>query len=453
MNGPARFAIRVHRLMLLNLTLIVLCCCDFVDAQIVKLTDELSFSEEAVSFLFGWAPAPAEVEGRFAAYGVRFVSEGSGKPTTRIVDLRIDDPTSCSEAQCFDTVVRNEPPSGSSADLSFILQFRYPLERVGFTLGNGAEETVASIRAFTAAGTLLGTVEQGEIKEGRGPFVGVETSNPEGIATVVLSYGAEDRAEQINDLIIDYLSPRRFRVYLPRIAHGQTGDQRLQSSIQVQNLRPHDEGVNVQIDFFDSEGKPLFLSLDGKEESRFEFHLDFLESRQLTTDGPADMLVVGYALIESNYPVTAQTIFQVLDDQDALVSEAGIQASVGRTVHVSPVQKTVSATIDTGIAITNVGVDETYVRLVPFEEGGGVPEEIRNFIRLLLPPGGHHAFFLSELCQQPQEPGVYCESDFLATEDFRGSLEIASTEPTVVTAIRTVAGMPVSSLPVGSMEE
>jgi len=451
MNYPARLETKVHLALLLNAILVLFWSCDLVLAQIVKLTDESSLSEEAVSFSFEMLPLSASAIELYTAYGIRFGSEGAGIPTVRNVDLRVDDPTSCTGVLCDDKVIRNEPHSGSSADLSFILQLQLPLRRVGFTLGNGADETVASIRAFTAAGTLLGAVEQGDIKEGRGPFVGVETSHPEGIATVVLSYGQDDRVEQINDLVIDYLTPRKFQVYVPRVVHGRAGDRSLQSTIQIQNLRQG--GAEAEIRFFDSAGNPLSLMLDGEEGTRFEFFLDFLAARQLTTNGPIDELKAGYAVIESNYPVAAQTIFQVLDETGVLVSEAGIHAAVGRIAQVSPVQKELAAAIDTGIAITNTGSREAIVRLTPREEDGRIPEEIFNRILLQIPPGGHRAFFLSELCQQPSPPGTFCQSDFLASEDFRGSLEIASNEPTVVTTIRTVAGMPVSSLPVGSTEE
>ena len=97
-----------------------------------------------------------------------------------------------------------------------ILQFKYPLRRLGFKLGNGPEMTVATLKAFTASGQLLGQVERGGIQELEGrPFLGVETSHPAGISTAVLDYGSDEVAEQISDLRLEYLHPRNFFTYPP----------------------------------------------------------------------------------------------------------------------------------------------------------------------------------------------------------------------------------------------
>ena len=269
-------------------------------AQITKLTDKATFSEDAVSLGFGELvlAAGAEESDIYSVFGVRFVGEGGSVPTVRTVTVFTGVPPT------IDTIIRNESPTGTSADRALIVQFMHPLVRAGFDLvGNGFEDTIASVQAFTAKGQLLGTVEQNEINETRGPFVGVETSHPEGISTVVLDYGEEEAPEQINSLIIDYLEPRSFKKYLPQIAHGRAGDFLLQTTLQIQNLYASSQvEVWVKLLLFDQAGDPLTLNLNGEENSSFEFTLSYLRLKQLTTEGPADKVAVGYACIESNYP-------------------------------------------------------------------------------------------------------------------------------------------------------
>ena len=132
------------------------------------------------------------------------------------------------------------------------------------------EGLVASIQIFTARAEFLGAVEQ-EVPTRpefltntlRPPFIGVESSHPEGISTLVLNYGGTN-LEQINDILMDYLSPRIFRTYLPQVVQG--GGEKILScrSIQVVGRQLW---ADVKVSFFDVAGESLSFTFNGEENS------------------------------------------------------------------------------------------------------------------------------------------------------------------------------------------
>jgi hypothetical protein len=416
----------------------------FSFAQISKLTDKSAFSDAALQLFSGQLTRYAEVMDVFAALGVRLVGEGGSVPTVEFVTV----------GEGFlppiDHVIRNQPLMGTSADQALIFQFKYPLHRVGFVLGNGSESTVARIRALTAKGELLGTIEQSAINETRGPFVGLETTHTAGISTVILDYGAEEQAEQIHSLLLEYLSPRVFETYLPHIVHGRAGDRLLRTLIQIQDLGVADE-TKAKLSLFNQSGQPLTLRLNGQEGSAFEFTFTFLASVHLEVESLGEEWAVGHARIESSFPVAAHAIYQTSGpDFDEMV-EAGVESVEAKTFHAASVERMMGAGLDTGIAVANVGETPTRAVFMLLEETGERPEEIRNLPSFALEPGQQRAFFLSEFCSISPIPD-FCNFDFLAERDFRGAVRITSVVPIVVTTLRTVHGIPVSSLPVGSTE-
>ena len=129
-----------------------------------------------------------------------------------------------------------------------------------------------------------------------------------------------------------------------------------------------------------------------------------------------------------------------------------MRSEEGKVIYAVSVEKKMDIRLDTGIAVANVGDKQTHVSLFLVNEMGERPEEIRNVPAFTLEPGHHGAFFLSELCKQPPSGFVFCTFDFLAEQDFRGGLLITSPEPIAVTTLRTIGGIAVSSLPVGSTQ-
>ena len=300
---------------------------------------------------------------------------------------------------------------------------------------------MARIEAFTVNGESLGEVQQDSIEEKEGPFVGLETTNPSGISTVVLDYGEEENAEQISCLRIEFLEERTFKTYLAQIGDGKTGQLVFQTIIQIQNL--FGQEIEATLRLFDQAGNPLILTLDGESGAEFELTLPYLTMRHLETKGVNEQVSVGYACIESDLPIVAQAIYRVADTTGAAFSEAGVQSDGGKIIHVLSVERDVDTGLDSGIALVNVGDAETSVFVSLIALSGETPEEVQNAppVVILLQSGGHKALFLSELFAP------------LADGKFRGSLKIISKEPTAVTSLRTINGILVSSVPVGSTQD
>ncbi|HEV8129912.1 MAG TPA: hypothetical protein VGQ81_01570 [Acidobacteriota bacterium] len=426
-------------------------------AQIRKLTSPRDFSLDSMIIGFGeflsiGDPGREAIElnlsDLYSKIGVTFTGEGGSVPTGRVITLALVIPP------MFDGVIQNKPPGDSSAGLAFIIKLKSPARRVGFTLGNGTPRTVAEIRAFTAKGDLLGAVQQDNIDPKAGPFVGVETSNPLGISTVVVDYGNEPAAEQINDLRIDFLSPPVFKIHVPQIAHARIGNLLLQTELQIQTVLPVVlPEVQVRMRFFNQAGAPLPLTFDGKTQSVLEFTLGRgFGSRRLETSEPAGSFIVGYASIESNNPLLVHAIYKTLNADGSAFQEAGIEAREAFGFHLASVEWTPAVGLDTGVALVNAGAAETLVWLVLSDASGSgeKPKGVRNAATVTLKPGEQKAFSVRQLLATTQ--GVLEDPDFV-NRDFQGSLIIVSKEPIAVTTVRMRNGIAVSSLPIGNAQQ
>jgi hypothetical protein len=422
-----------------SILVFLLATSSLVFGQLEKLDSIDDFSPDAIKLHFGeigYSDSP--VGDAYAALGVLFDGEGSSSPKASKAFLDVDG-TWWGGGRF---AIRNERADGTSPNEALIMRFRYPMVRVGFDLGNGTETTVAQIRAFTAAGEQLGMVEQEDIEE-EGPFVGVETIHPAGISTLSLDYGAADEGEQVSLFRMDFLSPQHFRTYLPQIAHGRTGDRLLRTTIQIQALAKS----NLTLSFFDPTGQPMAFNFGGDETSTLEFSFPGIRSRRLRTEGSTDETQVGYAVIESNYPIEVQAIFQVTDQDSNLLSEAGISASLSQLTQFVPVEYLPEQKLDTAIAFVNTGDRETYINLSVLDEDGLRADWLRNTPYLLLAPGEHRALFISQICTAYPE---FCVSEgFPKGEVFQGSVKLWTRgDPLAATALRTVGGIVISSVEV-----
>jgi hypothetical protein len=423
-------------------------------AQIRKLTSRLDFSPDSMivgfdEFLPIWnlgrEANKYDLSNMYSKIGVTFAGEGGSVPTGRVITLALVAPP------MLDGVIQNEPPGGSSAGLAFIIKLKSPARRVGFTLGNGTPRTVAEIRAFTAKGDFLGAVQQDNIDPKEGPFVGVETSNPLGISTVVLDYGNEPAAEQINGVRIDFLSQPVFKLYVPHIAQAKIGDRLLRTEVWVQKVLPVAlRQAQVRLRFFNQAGSPLPLTFDGNTQSVVEFMPGGFGSRRLETGGPTDSLIVGYASVESNSPISVHAIYKTLNPDGSAFQEAGIEAREASIFHVASVEWSPAAGLDTGVALVNAGATETLVWLPLSDPSGDTPRGVRNAATVTLKPGEQKAFSVRDLLATGE---VVLEDPDFVNRDFQGSLKIISKEPIAVTTVRMRNGIAVSSLPIGNTQQ
>jgi len=383
--------------------------------------------------------------------GVRFVGEHGSIPTywTTLVFPDFTDMGTY-------VGVRNLSSGGNSEGESLILQFQVPLVRVGLDLGNGTAATVARVEALTAKGESLGFVEQVGVEttqESMGAFVGLETSSPEGISSLIVDYGAESREEEVYDLWLEYRDHRPFRTVVAQIAQGRDSKRGLDLILQIQNLYGRRNQVTVK--FFDSAGQPLELPFEGEWKTSLEFDILQATSVRAETSHSESGVRVGYAILESTLPVAAQAIFRMVDAESKLLSEAGVEARETRVSQAFPVEWRSEERLDTGFAFANPGEREASIWLQlwdsvhPFR-----PPWMWGWPTLTLAPGEHKAMFLSEICDLPGPGSMvsWCSNGFPSDQDFEGSIQVISDEPIGVTSLRTLRGYLISSLPVGSTQ-
>lgn len=422
------FGMRCWRLLTV-LILFQLLCLTAAQAQVTKLTGLENFSEKHL--VVGASIFDNRGVSLFA-FGITFKGENGSEPALAAIVL-IDSVA---------TVLRNEPPLGEdSSEKALTIHFRRPVKRVAFELGNGSPSTIAKISAFTATAELLGTIEQANISELIGPLVGVETDNSEGISTLVIDYGAEEKAEQISGMRIDYLKEHTFVRCISQIGDGLAGERRLNTIIQVQNLGIFAEH-SVMLRFFDSEGQPLIISINGEASDVFNLVLGPEGMKSLQTGGTSQPVVVGYACVESLYPVTAQAIFRTTDASGMEVREASITADTGKNSQILTIQVDPASGLNTGLALVNRGDNEVSV-LFRLSAGTDPVSGVNETERITIPPRGHVSTFVTELFSSFFE-------DFEGS--FEGSVRITDLEQIVAVAVRTIDGFPVSSLPGGSWE-
>ena len=242
--------------------------------------------------------------------------------------------------------------AGPVWDGPLIINFRYPVRRVGALLENGTAGTKATLTAFDALGNVLGEVEQGGL--GGDLFLGIETmTNPRmWISKLRINYTGDGRDEQIDDLMVDYVSRPTFTTYLAQIADGPLPSGALQTTIIVSNLT--NTTARGELRLLDNGGLPLSYEMNGLPGSTFDLVIPPFSSQSFTSGGNTVPPTPGYACVESSVPVDGTAIFRVLDAQGTVTSEAGVGATMGRMALVGAVQKFISGDFNSGIAVVNI---------------------------------------------------------------------------------------------------
>ncbi|MFB3905383.1 MAG: hypothetical protein ACE15E_18195 [Acidobacteriota bacterium] len=390
-----------------------------INAQVTKITSTSAFDADSVGFDFQEYQAEVQVPDVVAKWGLSFQNVDTLPPKIGMIVPPIGggDP---------DRVLEN--PTGAGANSPLIVNFKYPVSKVGFNASNGTSSTVVTLTAYDPLGTKLGTVTETGLASEK--FVGVSTTSNRGIAKLTIDYGDATEAEQIDNLTFDYLSRPKFNTYL-----AQVGDLKgfLQTILVISNLT--NSTAQGELRLFDSEGAPLSLKLGNETNSVFPFSVPPFSSKNLPTQADSDPLKFGYAEIESNVPVEGTAIFRYISG-DTTLAEAGVGSSVVRPLVVGVAQKVVARQFDTGVAAVNPNGEAINARVKLFNEAGTLVAT--NDGDLDLPAHGHKARSLSELFPE------------FAESDFTGTLVITSDKPVALVMIRTLGGIAQSTLPVGS---
>jgi len=396
-------------------------------AQTTKISDAAVFTRNPVVLDFTGFADGAKIADVYSRWGVTISGTEGSVPSIIVIPPAV--PIGGTPEHQLNRVVRNVGPAGLAKALPLVINFKYPVAKVGFKASNAPTASVnASIVAYDPAGRTLGTVLQTGLNEEK--FFGVATTSDRGIAKVAFDFGSVDAGEQIDDLTFEYLSRPPFVTYLTQVADFSD---LLQTILVVSNLT--NSTAQGEIRLFTFEGATMDLKTNQGENDTFAFDLPPFTSKTISSTGKSTDLKRGYAVIESNVPVEASAIFRVINASGTALQEAGVGAAPSQYQAVTVAQKEGAAGLDTGVAVVNPSTSPADITALLYDEQGGLVAA--NSDDLDLAPGKQIAKFLTELFPDVQG-------------DFRGTLVINSTEPIAVVTLRTIGGIASSTLPVGS---
>ena len=188
-------------------------------------------------------------------------------------------------------------------------------------------------------------------------------------------------------------------------------DQRLQTTIELleDDFFDSEEAVTGTIEFYDDNGNPLELTLNGVTGSAFPFQLSEAELARFTTAGTGE-LKTGWAHVHSDQPISGSLSFGIRDSQGNVLTDVGVPASVlGNefTIFADSIGSSRN-----GVAAANPNDDQTVdlVFTLNRSDGNQVAAQERTLV-----PRGHLAIFLDELFSTV--PGI---------DEFEGSVVIRS---------------------------
>ena len=212
------------------------------------------------------------------------------------------------------------------------------------------------------------------------------------------------------------------QLFFAQIGNGQVGAIGVQTAINLANVSAGQ--IPVQLDFFDSNGLPLVLTIDGLgTESTFNFVLGSGQSTVLGTTGQG-AIQVGYARVTSVEGLGGSAVFSRVDLPSGLLeTESGVPASQPANSFSLFVDTTGNA--ETGLALANpapgpAGGPPTILDLKLLDMAG---QEIGSR-ELELATGQHTAQFVTQLF--PEVEGI---------DNMRGLLQVSSPVPIVAVTL------------------
>jgi len=246
--------------------------------------------------------------------------------------------------------------------------------------------------------------------------------------------------------LIEFDKPSEFEYFAPQIGAGPLpGGGGLASSFTLVNLST--TTALAQVEFFDSDGQsfPILREPSSGDESH-DLVIPPFRQVELTTSGNNATAVSGYARIVSSAPLHGTVRFMT-EAADGTVSEAGITTDRPRTMWIGAMKRKLPGipvgpdfefppSRDSAIAVVNTSDAMALVRFRLLDSSGDF-----RVTQRALPPHGHLARFLTELFPT------------LTVENFDGTMVVTSDQPVVATILFVEEGIPISSLPLGSLEE
>ncbi len=412
--------------------------CATLQAQIERLDNTGSFSAEKVFLGAGGhhsLPESRDASRILGLWGVTFSGGSKARPA-----IAFFMPSGAINITPFHvSVVENRPLEGSSAGVPLIVDFQFPVRRCVFDLTNGPGSV--TLTAFDSAGNKLGEVADVELPSiGMVLQLGMETSSPEGISKISIDYGANDNAEQVVALTIDYLDRPVFETYLAHAADLHLPDGRsIHTTVSILNRsNTTATGEVVFLDRLADDSSP-----PAGDTVRVPFEVKRFRAAKFDTDSLGITPFTGFVRVVSFAPVTATASYRVLAADGLIQAQAGIAGDVGKSFWVAPAEKTgflgnvgpvpFEDEVETALAVANLSGEDNQIFVTLIDEN----RETSESASMTLLPRGQEARFLSQLFA-------------LEGRRVEGTLWIFGFHPVAVTVLQTRQGLPLSSLPAGS---
>lgn len=219
-----------------------------------------------------------------------------------------------------------------------------------------------------------------------------------------------------------------FELIFPQLGNGRVpstgaGFRTLLTAVNFSN-----QPARCRLSFFNDAGQPLAVPVNGAAVSALEFELARGQQREFQTSGEGEVQV-GWALLESDQPVSGQAVFGLRDRTAAIVTEVGVPAAdpgSDFTVLADSLGES-----QTGIALANSGSDLLRVAADLLDTDGRTVASTQ----IDLEARGHLAIFLNQLFGDV--PGI---------EEFLGSIRLRSPADFSVMTLRSTGSL-LTSLP------
>ncbi|GAB4110453.1 MAG: hypothetical protein Kow001_11300 [Acidobacteriota bacterium] len=220
-----------------------------------------------------------------------------------------------------------------------------------------------------------------------------------------------------------------WREYFAHFADGVSPQGTLRSQLVLASAE--DRKVAGIVRFRDHEGRSRALSVNNVVAAEVTFELGPGDTLSLTTDGGSAPLYVGWVEVEADGYFAGSLLYRFESEGGMVLSEAGVGPGEPVSVFSAAGFRDLAVGLDTGIALANPNSSEVPILVTLKQEG----QEIAT-TQMVLGPNTQAAAFLGELAELP--------------DAFSGTIRIEAQSPVVATLLRTLDGLPLSSLPVGA---
>ena len=376
----------------------------------------------------------ASAENILAEYGVKFGGNGaSAQLAARAPDVQQPEPVALSP------VVKNIAPTGQ--DLPLVIDFDRSVSKIRFQFVKGGAGNHASVNGYDREGTLLGTLD---IQIANDPLVGITASNPRGISKLVIKYLGANKNEEVTDLAVEFVTPPVFTTVLPQVATGPLGGG-LSLATAITILNVSNTRATGEIRFYNDIGYHTKFPFVGKTVTIDTFALDLDPYEMFAVRTRSDLSTIsGYAIITSTGPLQASASFRTMEgsavESDTSLASVPPRYTIKGTFERSEPSGTVGGgltgpIIDSALGIVNLS-DEDATVIVSCVDNDGLYQAVE----IPLEAGHHYARFIQEILPELQGNST-------------GVFQIVSASPIAATLVRTSNGLPITILPLASMEE